>query len=188
MNIQEGKEFLRVVTLIKNKLAKSYVFGIYEKEDIEQEIMVKCLEAYSSWDKVRPLYSFLLKHANNRLINLKRDEWYRATCPCQLCSFKEEGETGHSDGKHCKLYLKWKKRNSIKSNIASPPSIPENYELVMEDEGHKELLNKEIRDLIDEKMPSKLREIYLKIVAGVKVSRVEREEVLGFLRELLNGK
>lgn len=182
----DEKEFLRIVNKISKRLANAYKFGIYTKEDIEQEIAELCIKALPRWDGVRPLDSFLFTHTKNRLTNLKRDEWYRATCPCELCSHKLDGETGHFDKKHCAQFLAWKELNASKANIAFPNAIPANYDNIVPFEVMDKMCNKEVFDFIDEHLPITLRKNYLKIKSGIRITDNEHKEVITFLKGLFN--
>ena len=179
-------EFLKVLKRITTKLAYHWQFGIHKQEDIEQEIARFCLEALYKYNGKYPLYTFLLVDVNNKLINLKRDEFYRPTCPCNLCNNKKQGETNHFDKRYCKQFVEWKDRNAHKANIAAPQSMPENFDYGAEPSTLENMCNEELYQLIDEKLPVRLRTTYLKMKSGVRVGHIERTEVLNFLKELIN--
>jgi len=178
-------EFLKVLSKLTAKFSASYKFGMYDVEDMAQEIAEICLIALPEFDGKHPLYSFLLTRVQWRLATLRRDEFYRATCPCVLCDGKESGETGHSNKEHCEQFMEWKERNARKANISAPQSIPSNYDSSSDPKPLDGLCNEELMDLIDEKLPISLRKTYLKLRDGIRVPNSEREKVLEFLRELV---
>lgn len=183
--IIEEQEFIDTVDRVIKQVGNNHKFGIYTSEDIAQEIYVECLKKLGRWDKKRSLFNFLLVTAKNHLINMKRDEWYRPECPCSLCNMKDNGKTGHDDGKYCEKFLDWKKRNLRKANIAAPPSIPESYSgLAHEDVNLDRMSNGELQDFIDERLPIKLRDVYLRIKHGDKVSHIDKQKVLKFIKKI----
>lgn len=184
--IVSEEEFLDATGKIISRIADGYKFGIYQKQDIAQEIRLLAWEAMSRYDGEHALYQFLLIHVTNRLNTLKRDKWYRATCPCDLCDKKEEGQTGHRNGQYCKQFLKWKKRNASKANLAYPPSIPTNFDKEEEDCSFDTIELAEISDKIDSDLPVSLRGIYLRMKSGVRVSEVEKSQLLVYLKEMFN--
>lgn len=177
---------MSAVNRVIKQVGFSHKFGIYANEDISQEIYLECLKKLPKWDKKRSLFNFLLVVTKNHLFNLKRDEWYRAECPCHLCDMKDDGKTEHSDGRYCDKFLDWKKRNLRKANIAAPPSIPDNYiGLAHLDKNLNNMSNLELQDFIDERLPIKLRDIYLRMKHGDKVSNLDKQKVLKFLKKIL---
>lgn len=180
-------EFLKVLQKLTAKFAISYKFGMYDEEDIGQEIAHICLKALPEFDGKHSLYSFLLTRIEWRLNNLKRDEFYRATCPCILCDGKESGDTGHSNRLYCNQFTEWKERNAMKANISAPQSIPSNFDKFIDTKPLDDLCREELIDLIDEKLPMNLRATYLKMKSGIRVCGVERAKVLDFLKTLVGA-
>lgn len=110
-------EVLDAINEIAKKLAPKFVFGYYEVADLEQFARCEAIKVLPKYDGVRPLKNFLFCHMRNRLYNLRRDELYRPTCPCKLCSNKVEGETLHEGGLYCTKYKRWLHRNRSKRSI-----------------------------------------------------------------------
>lgn len=183
--IKRPENFEPVVKNIINMVANANTFGSYTKQDISQEIWLMCLEALPRFDNKRSLYNFLLTHVKHRLKNLKRNKFFRHECPCKLCSFKEQGKTEHEDGQYCARYLKWYEMNLSKSSLAS--SLGRDFDrdaYVDECESHEETVaRKDLFDSIEANIPAHLRKLYLKLKSGINISKIEREEVLVFLRE-----
>lgn len=55
-------------------MSAKYAFINYDREDIEQEAFIMCLNALPRYNGSIPLEHFLLCHLSNRLKNLKRDK------------------------------------------------------------------------------------------------------------------
>jgi DNA-directed RNA polymerase specialized sigma24 family protein len=177
------EEFNETVERVIGWLAHKYCFGLYEIEDMSQEIWYACLSSIERWDGKRSLYNFLLTCSKNALQNIKRREFFRHECPCGLCNFKEDGQTGHDDKKYCAVYIKWYQNNSRKSNLASPQRLG-NKELIMEDNMEEEAVDREdFLELIDKELPVSLRSTYLKMKSGVSVPNREKQKVLEFLKK-----
>lgn len=185
-NIIEEQVFLDTVQRVVKQLSVAHKFGIYDADDIGQEIYCECLRKLSQWDKKRPLFNFLLVVTKNHLLNIKRNEFYRPECPCRLCNDKDDGKTGHTDGKYCAKFLEWKRCNLRKANIAFPPSLPDDFSGgVAEDNNLVNIVAEELQDKIDLELPVKLRGIYLRMKSGEKVSNVDKEKVLKSLKKIL---
>lgn len=179
------ENFEVVVKNIINMVAHLNTFGSYTKEDISQEIWLLCLEALPRFDHKRNLYNFLLTHVKHRLKNLKRNKYFRHECPCKLCSFKEQGKTGHDDGQYCARYLKWYEMNLSKSSLASSMGHDFNGDSYVNDiESHEDVVaRQDLFESIEANIPAHLRKSYLKLKSGVNIPNIERQEVLEFLRE-----
>lgn len=75
MKIPKGKTKDEVVNLIMDicsKFKHKYTIDIHEKDDIEQEAFLICLEALERYDGIRPLENFLAFNLKNRLLNFVR--------------------------------------------------------------------------------------------------------------------
>lgn len=178
------ENFEEYVGKIISLLANKSTFGIYDIDDISQEIYILCLDALDRYDGKRNLYNFLFTHTKNRLKNLKRNKYFRGECPCKLCDFKPEGETGHKNKKHCELYKNWYANNSRKSNIAQPIGFTENTDIAdNNDSGQEEVDRRDFLELVEREIPLYLRETYLKMKSGVVVQNRDREKVLEFLKK-----
>ncbi len=190
MSKEKGRpeNFEAVVQNVINMVARHNTFGSYTKEDIGQEIWVLCLEALPRYDGKRSLYNFMLTHVKHRLKNLKRDRYFRHECPCKLCSFKDQGFTEHEDGQYCARYLKWYEANLCKSSLASSMGHDFNGDhFAHGNESHEDAVDrKDLLELIDKNIPAHLRKNYLKLKTGDSISHIEREEVLEFLRTLVD--
>lgn len=178
------EEFMLAVDHACSFLAKSFIFGYYDSDDIRQEAYIFSLEAIGRYDRSRPLENFLFSHIRNRLINFKRDKFHRNDPPCDVCS----GGGVHSDGEQCSKYLLWCRRNASKQNLMRPTHLDSvGVDCISE----KSLLvdtamDREIFDIIDESLPSEWRGYYLKMRCGEIVSRVKREAVIKLIKGILH--
>jgi hypothetical protein len=183
------KSVLDAVAKSVNVLAASFVFGPYEREDIEQQCYLFSFEVLEKekYDPALPLENFLYIHIRNRLCNFRRDKLRRNDAPCLAC---HGGNPCQPGGQQCEKYAVWFERNQAKSNLMRPldlSNIADEHEkhtrvesTVVEDAEIKETLT-----LIDRLLPVELRSTYLKMRASVPVPKDRRLEVEAAIREIV---
>ena len=146
------KETFDTINYIISKIAPKYTFSGYDLDDIKQESFIICIEALDRYDNERPLENFLAVNLSNRLKNLIRDNHMNSKSP-------------------------------EKKNIKCPASIKdENYIEDRRTDFENDLINKDIKQCIDEKMPHSMCEDYLKMLHGVYVPKNKKEQILEFIR------
>lgn len=151
-------EILETITRVANRLARKYVFGYFAREDIEQEAILMGYDALKRYDGVRPLENFVYTHINNRLKTFKRDNYFRLNA-------------GTAEA-----------IQQAKKNIMDPISIDKVNP-------YKEPANteyKEARCYIDDFLPACIRKDYLRMCAGVKISKPIKARVLIVLKDLMD--
>ncbi len=179
------KQVLDIIEQTVSILARSFVFGYFDVDDIKQYGRMYALELLEkeTYDPKLPLQNYLHTHVRNRLCNLKRDKFRRTDAPCVTC---HEGNYCTGTGEACPRYKAWFERNSRKANLMRPLDLNEERttrspaDCVSEEAEQNELFR-----LIDEKLPLDLRSSYLKIKAGVSVPKAQRERVEQAIREIL---
>lgn len=189
---------LNVIDIITKKLAYKFKFGYHDIEDMKQQISVFAIEGLKNYDHKRPLENFLWTHVRNRLFNYKRDNYQRPDKPCLTCplydpQLKESfsGCKKFNSKNDCDLYASWNKRNSNKKNLMYFTTIDEvkNYANAFEDQNEDPLLksisNKEILNLLDEKLSDEYRTIYIKMKSGSKVNKMDQNKLLAKIKELI---
>ncbi len=186
------EDFLTIVKYLAIQFGESYSFGIYDKDDIAQEICMICLEpdrngltALDKWDRTHSLSKFLSICVQSRLINLKRNKFFRATCPCKKCDGLKEGQTKHKNKQYCKKFLTWRSRNMHKCSLAAPQMLSKNYDDFYMEGPEDNILKQELNEYIDERLPVNMRHAYIRLKTGNKVTEQERETVTNFLFEIL---
>lgn len=155
------EEDYKVIIKIAKKLAPRYVFGSYERADIEQEAIIMGLDGLSRYDRARPLENFLFTHINNRLKNFKRDNYYRVT-------------TGNAEK------VQQAKKNLLEASVAIDPIV-----YVEHDIDHV-LDTKEIIDKINNNLPAKYRQDYLRMCANVRISKKRKDELISVIKSIVN--
>lgn len=192
-------EQMVIINKVVNRLAPSFQFGYYDVEDIKQEAYILAFDGLKRYDKSKPLENFLFVHVKNRLGNLIRDKFSRREPPCQKCEYydkhyeKSDNQclefTNKLDCTKWKLYTI---RNQAKENIVKPIDIDSvsdaERNIYSESDVDWEIEKRDAIDKLDSKIPLDLRSDYLKMKAGITISKSKREKLMQLMSEILNGK
>ena len=161
---------------------------------MKHQAAIFALEGLKNYDHKRPLDNFLWTHVRNRLFNYKRDNYQRPDKPCLLCPLYKPDDPKCSSGcseftnkNDCSLYSSWLARNENKKNIMRPVGIDSIGEEITRDDLLKNISNKEIIQLIDKNISIKNRPIFLKLLGGMKVPKIETTKLLKEIQQILNN-
>lgn len=194
-NYTRGEVF-ELIDEIVGKLSHQFTFGYYDLDDIRQEGRIFALSALAKYDGEHSLKNFLYVHVRNRLINFVRDNYYRKNSPCSTCqkSFLAGGvgvaPTEHTDGKYCRKFLLWQKRNAFKLNVMKPIDI-DNFNddapdcFYVQDDSKTNVEANEIYSMIEMKIPVGLRKYFLQLAAGQNISPYRKQQVVDKIKEIL---
>ena len=152
------EEVLSEIMKVVNRTAPKYTFYGYGVDDIKQESFIICMDALERYEEGRPLENFLAVHLSNRLKNFVRDNHFVKT--------EEE---------KAKVQMPGQLAND--NTIVSPQSLQAK-------QGDRIDL-KEMKQIIDIKLPAQYRSDYLKIINDIYVPKKQREEVLSVVHEIL---
>lgn len=139
------------------QLSKKNEFGIYDQDDITQEIYLLVRQAYPKFNEGRgTLDQFLFHYVNRRLLTLKRDK--------QACPRSKNLET--------------------KMKIHYPEELREDSSLI--DNIH-DFLDEytDFIGLVDKKIPSQLRMRYLQLLEGVPMSSAEQLKIIDIIKTIV---
>ena len=114
-------------------------------------------------------------------MNAIRDRVCRYDPPCKQC---HSGSPCGEDGTYCPKYARWFERNRTKSNLAHPVSI-DNDDRTEPDTAESAAVGRELAQKIDEQLPIELRVHYLMLLAGAKVTAVDRRRVQRAVADIL---
>ena len=188
------EEFVQVWEKISKKLGYKFKLGYHSHEDMKQQAAIFALEGLKNYDHKRPLENFLWTHVRNRLFNFKRDNYQRPDKPCLICPFRQpespqcvSGCSEFTNKNECSLYSSWLIRNENKKNIMRPIAIDSVSEEISSDDLLKNIGNKEIIKLIDNNISIKNRPIFLKILGGMKVPKIEVNKLLKEIQQILKN-
>lgn len=189
----DESEFLNIVNIITKKLAYKFKFGYHDIEDMRQQITIFAIEGLKNYDHNRPLENFLWTHVRNRLFNYKRDNYQRPNKPCLTCPLYDpylkqssSGCTKFNNKNDCDLYIKWSSRNNSKKNLMHLTTIEEikDYSGVFQSviNSTDSVDSNEILEKIESQLNGELREIYLKIKNGSKVTKSESDKLFSHIK------
>jgi hypothetical protein len=155
------KVLLAYVTRIGDSLASSNRFGIYDEDDIRQEIYLLVMGAESQLDRSKLTgesseYSFFYYFVKKRLLTLKRDK-FRPANP---------------------------KSAAMSSKINGAVSIREDHILLKDFyklfEDYSDLI-----DLVDRAIPAAHRMSYLKLLEGHEIEYYELRKIISTMQSII---
>lgn len=183
------EELLVVIDNISKKLAYKFKFGYHDIEDMKQQISIFAIEGLKNYDHKRPLENFLWTHVRNRLFNYKRDNYQRPDKPCLTCPLYDKVSsncTKYGNKLDCDLYNSWYNRNNHKKNLMHLTTIDELKDYSNIFLGYENNIdNKEIFKILDQNLIGEHRAIYLKILGGNKVNKIETDKLIDKIKEIL---
>jgi len=153
------EEVLQTMNKVINKTAAKYTFYGYTVDDIKQESYIICIDALQRYDEKRPLENFLSVNLSNRLKNFIRDNHF----------------ISNSDDERIK--------------VLQPAQL--DYEETLLDEKEKYSINENhfdylyISSHIDRLLPAVMRMDYLKMIAGVYLPKVRKQEITLKITEIM---
>ena len=185
------QQVIQTIDNIANRLAAKFKFGYHEIEDMKQQARLFAWEGLKNYDGVRPLENFLWTHVRNRLYNFKRNNFGRPDKPCDVCPFFSDnfensrgyGCTAYDNQEECNLYMGWLHRNSAKRNIMNTAHLEleiQGKELIGETIDRKYIFN-----LIDESLPTRYREDWIRLINNSKLSKTRKEIILEIIFKIL---
>lgn len=177
-------EFINALDNVTKKLVYRFKFGYHTIDDIKQQAAIFAMEGLKNYDSSRPLENFLWTHIRNRLFNYKRDNYHRPDNVCESCPFfdrKKEFSNNQckkfTNKMDCEIYNESKKRNDLKKNIMHPSNVEMSDNIDNKNNFLDTISNKEILSIIEDNISTKYREYYLKLRAGVRISKKELDKL-----------
>jgi len=166
-------EVLAIIEKIAKTLAPGFIFGCYDKNDIEQEARLIAWTALPKFNaKKGKLYNFLYTHTKRRLITLKRDKFHRN--PPKNYDNDERRRTI------------WEKRNIDKKNISQPLNLENNNSIEYISNCILELVSQsELFDIIDQNIDISLRADFRRLVEGVTVPKQRQKKLIESMKEII---
>jgi DNA-directed RNA polymerase specialized sigma24 family protein len=153
---------IETIQKVANKVARKYVFGFHDLDDIKQEAMIIGLHAVEKiWDGIRPLENFLSVHIPNRLKNFKRKNYFRLDIP--------------QDNQRRLL------RNETKRNLMEPTQLFD-FDLMTSHSILDKLGDEEMLASMELLMPPFLKSDLRRIQNNVTISKKRKLEVLQYVK------
>ena len=185
------QQVIQTIDNIANRLAAKFKFGYHEIDDMKQQARLFAWEGLKNYDGIRPLENFLWTHVRNRLYNFKRNNFGRPDKPCDVCPFfsndfensRGYGCKAYDNHEECSLYMGWLNRNSSKRNIMNAARLE--LDLHGGDRIEDSIDRKYIFSLIDEELPTRYREDWLRLINNSKLSKARKDVILEIIFKIL---
>ena len=185
------QQVIQTIDNIANRLAAKFKFGYHEIDDMKQQARLFAWEGLKNYDGIRPLENFLWTHVRNRLYNFKRNNFGRPDKPCDVCPFfsndfensRGYGCKAYDNHEECSLYMGWLNRNSSKRNIMNAARLE--LEIQGQERIEDSMDRKYVFNLIDEELPTRYREDWLRLINNSKLSKARKDVILEIIFKIL---
>lgn len=189
-------EVLRVILLVSRRFGQKFKFGYHQRADIEQEASILAIQALPDFDPEAgyPLENFLTTHVRNRLINFKRDKYYRSQPPCVNCPFfrpNQENQCAEFTSRDlCDKYSRWVKRNESKKKLMNSGTSLDKV-FPVHTSNHSDNVDSaiygEMMDKINAELPIYLRADFKRLLEGMSIPKNRKFKVEEAIREILGA-
>lgn len=182
-----GPQEIEIIERIADRFSKKFRFGYHDAEDIRQQAALYALEGFKSYRPERgDLENFLCVHVRNRLMNFKRDNYFRLDAPCIGCPFRkgEDGCSAFDDKLDCELFAVWIRKRETRKSLMNPAELL--IDSGVRDEN--EIDKKEILSKINSGLDPILRSDFLRILEGLPVPKHRKNKVREAVQAILDDK
>ena len=155
------EQVISTISKISSRLANKFTFANYEEEDIAQEAFIIGMDAMERYDEIRPLENFLFTHIKNRLINFKRDNYYRP----------DEGKAE---------IIQQGKRKLLEAQ-----SVDTIQNFLISSESSNSIETRELLDYIDVHLPANMRSDYLRFRNDQSLTKTKKAKLIEELRVIM---
>lgn len=159
------EEFYQIVSKIAKRIAKKYVYGFLDEQDLEQECFLLAREALPRFNGTSPLENFLTSHLRNRLSNMKRDNFSRLDSVIQ--KIQED------------------KRALMEPLDISLISPEDESSLIFTEDVLQNIRNAEIIEAITPHIGPGYKRLYKRFIQTGKIVREKRSKFIEHIRELI---
>ena len=155
------EQVISTISKISSRLANKFTFANYEEEDKAQEAFIIGMDAMERYDEIRPLENFLSTHIKNRLINFKRDNYYRP----------DEGKAE---------IIQQGKRKLLEAQ-----SVDTIQNFLISSESSNSIETRELLDYIDVHLPANMRSDYLRFRNDQSLTKTKKAKLIEELRVIM---
>ena len=185
------QQVIQTIDNIANRLAAKFKFGYHEIDDMKQQARLFAWEGLKNYDGVRPLENFLWTHVRNRLYNFKRNNFGRPDKPCDVCPFfsndfensRGYGCKAYDNQEECSLDIGWLNRNLSKRNIMNAAHLE--LDIHGGDRIEDAIDRKYIYNLIDEELPTRYREDWIRLSNDLKLPKTRKQAIVNIVLNIL---
>lgn len=154
-------QVVAIIYKISSRLASKFTFPNVDEDDIQQEAFIIAMDAMDRYDEGRPLENFLSVHIKNRLMNFKRDNYYRP----------DEGKA--------------EQIQQGKKKLLDAQSVDNIRNLLLATEMSDNLEHRELLEYIDLRLPANMRSDYLRFRNEQSLTKTKKAKLLEELRTIV---
>lgn len=161
-------EIIETIDKIAKRLAPKFTFAFHDRQDIFQELRIIALDGLRRYKPAQgPLENFLATHMRNRIMNFKRDNYFRRDKPK-------------------KNLAKWEELAQRKISLLQPVNIEGLDEHFPIAENHLERAAfEELIERINKKLPAYLRTDFLRMCDQENIPASRRMRVQECVLEII---
>jgi DNA-directed RNA polymerase specialized sigma24 family protein len=177
------QQITQVIELVVNIKKYAYVGGMYDDDDLAQELRMRLLKAADSLDEDSPPYNYLLRCADNFIIDKRRGIYQYNNPPCPVCA---AGGSCQPDGLQCAEWRRYEKNLHTKRQIDSPIPLGDS-DVPQFDVTFETIVARELHQRIIAALPANLLRAYHNLVAGGdgEVTTAQRNKIRTIVRKLI---
>lgn len=178
---EREKEITQVIELVVNIKKSAYVGGMYDDDDLAQELRMRLLRAAENLDAEAPPYNYLMRCADNFIIDKRRGVYQYNNPPCSVCA---AGGGCQPDGSQCADWRRYEKNLHTKRQIDSPIPLGDS-DVPQFDVTYETIVARELHERIIAALPSSLLKPYHNMITGGDVSTMQRNKIRAIVRKLM---
>lgn len=177
------KEITQVIELVVRIKQNSYVGSMYGPDDLAQELRIRLLKAADSLDPDAPPYNYLIRCADNFIIDKRRGTYQYNNPPCPICA---AGAACQPDGTQCIEWRRYEKNLLTKRQIDSPISLGDS-DVPQFDVTFETIVARELHERIIAALPSNLLKPYHTLITGGEgdITTLQRNKIRAIVRKLI---
>jgi len=178
---EREQEITSVIELIVNIKKSAYVGSMYDDDDLAQELRIRLIRAADSLDSDSPPYNFLMRCADNFIIDKRRGVYQYNNPPCPTCA---AGGSCQPDGSPCEAWRRYETNLYIKRQIDSPIPLGDS-DVPQFDVTFESIVANELHERIVKALPSNLLKPYHNLITGGEVTTAQRNKIRTIVRKLI---
>jgi DNA-directed RNA polymerase specialized sigma24 family protein len=170
---------------IVNLKRYTFVGGMYDEDDLAQELRARLVKATGSLGHGKSVFIFLVKCADNLILDLWRGVYRANNPPCKRCA---SGQPCRVDGGKCTRAREYEAILKTRRNIDRPEPLNE-VDIVHFDTAWENVLAQELNERIITALPAYLLKSYhnLTNAGGKDVPASHRRKIREIVGGLIHG-
>jgi len=179
------RDITATIERIVNLKRTTFVGGMFDSDDLAQEIRIRLIRATMSIKSGKSIFLFLVRCADNLILDLWRGIYRANNPPCKICA---SGKSCQPDGQICNKAREYNAVLKIRQNIDRPEPLGDidilHFDTVLEDMYLQEL-HKKIIKVLSPKLLKSYHNLINSSGEGVPVQHKRR--IREIVRGIING-